>query len=213
MQVYLIINEKHACPICDKNDNTCELQAYLGFRQLLLPSYLTICDLLLQWRATKFLSILHRFPINVLINRSLYHSALQSAHNVWTLCVTILVLVQFQIWSSISSLKIYQPMSLQCNTSMKHSKHGSQRFVIVRFNPIIHGPLARYVKLAGYACAGHAGDVFPAPRVGDPDMHHGTCVTHLSWYMPGSLTSGFLWSRWRRNKFPLKRKLVSWSLI
>ena len=28
-------------------------------------------------------------------------------------------------------------------------------------------------------------------------MHHGTCVTHVPWCMPGSLTSGFLWSRWR----------------
>ena len=34
-------------------------------------------------------------------------------------------------------------------------------------------------------------------RVSDPDMHHGTCMTHVPWCMPGSLTSGFLWSRWR----------------
>ena len=34
-------------------------------------------------------------------------------------------------------------------------------------------------------------------RVSDPDMHHGTCVTLVSWCMPGSLLSGFLWSRWR----------------
>ena len=34
------------------------------------------------------------------------------------------------------------------------------------------------------------------PQVSDPDMHHGTCVTHVPWWMPGSLiTSGFLWSR------------------
>ena len=26
-------------------------------------------------------------------------------------------------------------------------------------------------------------------------MHHGTCVTHVLWCMPGSLTSGFLWNR------------------
>ena len=32
---------------------------------------------------------------------------------------------------------------------------------------------------------------FPPPwRVSDPDMHHGTCVTHMPWCMPGSLTSG-----------------------
>ena len=28
-------------------------------------------------------------------------------------------------------------------------------------------------------------------------MHHGTCVTHVPWCIPGSLTSNFLWSRWR----------------
>ena len=37
----------------------------------------------------------------------------------------------------------------------------------------------------------------PPPRVSDPDMHHGTCVTHVPWCMLGSLTSGFLWSRWQ----------------
>ena len=30
-------------------------------------------------------------------------------------------------------------------------------------------------------------------QVSDPNMHHGTCVTHVPWFMPGSLTSGFLW--------------------
>ena len=34
----------------------------------------------------------------------------------------------------------------------------------------------------------------PPPRFSDPDMHHGTCVTHVPWCMPGSLTNGFLWS-------------------
>ena len=33
--------------------------------------------------------------------------------------------------------------------------------------------------------------------VSDPDMHHGTCVTHVPWCMPGSLNCGFLWSWWR----------------
>ena len=38
---------------------------------------------------------------------------------------------------------------------------------------------------------------FPSPPVSNPDMHHGTCVTHVPWCMPRSLTStsGFLWSR------------------
>ena len=45
--------------------------------------------------------------------------------------------------------------------------------------------------IAGCACAGNAGNVFPSPRVSDPDKHHGTCVTHVPWCMKGSLTSGF----------------------
>ena len=28
------------------------------------------------------------------------------------------------------------------------------------------------------------------PQVSDPDMHHGTCVTHVPWCMSGSLTRG-----------------------
>ena len=40
------------------------------------------------------------------------------------------------------------------------------------------------------------GTFFPPPRVSDPDMHLGTCVTHVPWCMPGSLTSVFLWSQW-----------------
>ena len=51
-------------------------------------------------------------------------------------------------------------------------------------------------KIAG----AHAPGTFsPPPRVSDPDMHHGTCVMHVPWCMPGSLTSGFLWSL-RRGK-------------
>ena len=51
-------------------------------------------------------------------------------------------------------------------------------------------------KIAGCACAGNAGNVFPRrrfqrkPQVSDPDMHHGTCVTHVPWCMSGSRTCG-----------------------
>ena len=44
---------------------------------------------------------------------------------------------------------------------------------------------------------GMPGTFYPPSRVSDPDMHHGTCVTHVPWCMPVSLTSGFFWSRWR----------------
>ena len=51
-------------------------------------------------------------------------------------------------------------------------------------------------KIAGCACAGNAGYVFPSrriqrkPLVSDPGMPHGTCVTHVPWGMSGSLTCG-----------------------
>ena len=51
-------------------------------------------------------------------------------------------------------------------------------------------------KIAGCACAGNAGNIFPhcriqwKPRVSDPGMHHGTCVTHVPWCMSGLLTRG-----------------------
>ena len=51
-------------------------------------------------------------------------------------------------------------------------------------------------KIAGCACAGNTGNVFPRrqfqrkPLVSDPGMHHGTCVTHVPWCMSGSLTCG-----------------------
>ena len=57
------------------------------------------------------------------------------------------------------------------------------------------GPLARYEKLR-CACTG-PGMFSPPPLVSDPDMHHGTCVTHVPWCMPWSLICGFLFSRWR----------------
>ena len=52
-------------------------------------------------------------------------------------------------------------------------------------------------KIAGCACAGNAGNVFPRrrfqrkPLISDPGMHHGTCVTHVPWCMSGSLTCGY----------------------
>ena len=51
-------------------------------------------------------------------------------------------------------------------------------------------------KIAGCACAGNAGNVFPRRwfqrklLVSDHGMHHGTCVTHVPWCMSGSLTCG-----------------------
>ena len=60
-----------------------------------------------------------------------------------------------------------------------------------------YGPLAKYVKLRVLHALGMPETFSPPTRVSGPDMHHGTCVTHVPWCIPGLLTSGFLWSRWR----------------
>ena len=67
-----------------------------------------------------------------------------------------------------------------------------------------HRPLARYVKLR----VAHAPGTFsPPPRISDPNMHQGTCAMHVPRCMPGSLTSGFLWSRWRRKRSRHSRRM------
>ena len=38
-------------------------------------------------------------------------------------------------------------------------------------------------------------------------LHHGTCATHVPWAMPGSLTRGFLWSRWRGKRSRHSRRM------
>ena len=67
---------------------------------------------------------------------------------------------------------------------------------------VVHGPLVRYVKLRVAHAPGMPGTFSPPPWISDPDMHNGTCVTHVPWCMPGSLTSGFLWSRRWGKTFP-----------
>ena len=76
--------------------------------------------------------------------------------------------------------------------------HGS-RVAIAAVNRLAWASCQIRKRVAGCACAGNAGNTFPSQRISDPDMHHGTCVTHVPRCMPGSLTSGFLWSQWRGN--------------
>ena len=54
-----------------------------------------------------------------------------------------------------------------------------------------NGPLARYVQLRIEHALGMPGTFKTPPRVSDPDMHHGTCVTHVPWWISRSLSSGF----------------------
>ena len=60
-----------------------------------------------------------------------------------------------------------------------------------------HGPLTRYMKLWDAHTPGMPTTFSLSPPISDPNMHHGTCMTHVQRCTPGSLTGGFLWSRWR----------------
>ena len=51
------------------------------------------------------------------------------------------------------------------------------------------------------------GTFSPPPRESDSDKYHGTCVTHVQWCMAGSLTSCFLWSRWRGKRSRHSRRM------
>ena len=51
------------------------------------------------------------------------------------------------------------------------------------------------------------GTFSPPPLVSDPDMHHDTCLTHVPWCMPWSLTSDFLWNRWRGKRSQYSRRM------
>ena len=62
---------------------------------------------------------------------------------------------------------------------------------------VYYGPVARYVKLRIAHAPGMSGTFSPPPRGSVPDMHHGTCATHVPWCMPWSQTGGFLWNKWR----------------
>ena len=68
----------------------------------------------------------------------------------------------------------------------------------------MNGPLA---KLRVAHAPGMPETFFAPPRVSDPDMQCGTCVTHVPWCKSGSLTSCFFLRRWRG-----KRSRHSWRM-
>ena len=74
-------------------------------------------------------------------------------------------------------------------------------------------------KIAGCACAGNAGNVFPRrrfqrkPLVSDPGMHHGTCVTHVPWCMSGSLTCGDGENVWLAGGLETFMSFIHWIFV
>ena len=110
------------------------------------------------------------------------------------------------------SMAYFNPCSLELYSEIMQN---FQRYIFLRSTKFIWGEFCRIMttlyqssslirqwasyqirKIAGCACAGNAGNVFPCrrfqrkPLVSDPGMHHGTCVTHVPWCMSGSLTCG-----------------------
>ena len=83
------------------------------------------------------------------------------------------------------------------------------QFIVIPFavRYVFHGPLARYVRMRVAHAPGMSGTFSPPPLISDPDMHHGTCVTHVPWCMAGSLISGFLWSWWQGKRSRHSRRM------
>ena len=71
----------------------------------------------------------------------------------------------------------------------------------------MHGPLVRHLKLRVAHASRTPGTFSLPPRFSDLDMHHGTCVTHVPWCIPGLLISGFLWSRGRGKSYRHSRRM------
>ena len=104
-------------------------------------------------------------------------------------CLLSIVLVTCVTTLRIFANRLYKLVRWKCWYNQREGK--------LNWHVIAYGPLTRYVKLWVAHAPGMPGRFSPPPRLSDPDVHHGTCVTHVPWCMPGSLTSGFLWSRWR----------------
>ena len=77
------------------------------------------------------------------------------------------------------------PINFQPNHRVGGMSQTSIDYTSIGSRP--HGPLTRWVKLLFVHAPGMPGTFSP---VSDPGMHHGTCVTHVPWCMPRSLSHG-----------------------
>ena len=79
----------------------------------------------------------------------------------------------------------------------QHSRNQSTEivpFIMLSIRSLIHR-FTMGVKLRVAHVLEMSGTFSPPPRVSDPDMHHGTCVTNVPWCMLIPLTSGLLCRR------------------
>ena len=110
---------------------------------------------------------------------------------------------------------MHMVLALTCVVLVRHQTILTAAFRVTSLTVGLHAIFlwtSYQIRIVGCACAGNAGNVFPPPLVSDPDMHQGTCVTHVPWCMPGSLTSDFLWSRWRGKCSRHSRRMRNWQV-
>ena len=85
---------------------------------------------------------------------------------------TIDIFRHSQCWS----FDIYGKLTPICH----HQAYcGWKKWKMFPRNLFFHGPLTRCVKSQVAHAPGMPGTFSPPPRVSYPDMHHGTCVTHV----------------------------------
>ena len=111
------------------------------------------------------------------------------------------VIMIISLWNLTDILATLLPGAWQIPNWWRKSKPESRGFgatISCGETPscLVNGSLTSYVKLRVAHAPGMPETFSPTPWVGDPDMHNGTCVKRVPWCIPGSLTSGFLWSRW-----------------
>ena len=136
---------------------------------------------------------MHRDSIVITINVSLVCACLWDSVSLIILCTHSIVSVSF--YSLLSLLD--NSYTWNCRESVGPMSPLYRRSSLPVIASVFYGLLARCVGLWAAHAPEMPGTFSLPPRVIDPDMHHGTCVTHVPWYMPGSIISAFLWSRWR----------------
>ena len=148
--------------------------------------------------------------MNFLIIDLWFYHCNHAMSSVFEWCVCIAIVLQFDL-KILGNRNTYFHLISFPNTEMVQIEWmfscGRQGSTCTVINKRSHGPLARYVKLRVAHAPGMPGTFSPPPWINDPGMHHGTCVTHVPWCMPGSLVSGFLWSRLRGKRSRHSRRM------
>ena len=103
-----------------------------------------------------------------------------------------------------SHCAMFNTLDINSDSAIVVSINNKARSVMTELAPLSPPAWAscQIRKIAGAHAPGMPGTFSLSPHVSDPDMHHGTCVTHVPWCMPGSLTSGFIWNRRQGKTFP-----------